>query len=364
MTSDTLQPSPTEVSPSPTDSWRNAVAASLNLRAQEIHLINAQQVLTGIGLRSRCLYGFTLPIAESLSNEDQRPPGFFKMSLTPELTELLKSESDITVLANNLGIPCVQILRPFQLTSGEFGILHLEQLNGEGGEFLATDEIIAQTDRSFGARAARAFIAISGKTIPKDVDSSCLRRDSARNESFETFMQVWEEKYNIIFSETDKGLDHALVGKFQNIVVEIRREIEPLIKKAVNPDVEYLVQNDTAPNNLFFRRDGKVLFLDLEHASATHNPFLAQLTDLANYYGRMWPNPEMQQEFLTTYLEFSTDSLESKYQLLKATAVFGSLYLASYGIKEGHKEHVMAESLLRNLENNLGILKQKYETMK
>jgi len=73
---------------------------------------------------------------------------------------------------------------------------------------------------------------------------------------------------------------------------------------------------------------------------------------------------EMQQEFLTTYLEFSTDSLESKYQLLKATAVFGSLYLASYGIKEGHKEHVMAESLLRNLENNLGILKQKYETMK
>jgi hypothetical protein len=86
---------------------------------------------------------------------------------------------------------------------------------------------------------------------------------------------------------------------------------------------------------------------------------------MGNYFGGLWSNPEMQQEFLTAYLEMSLpDALDYTYQFLKATIVFGSMYTASYDINTNSSKHAKAELILKNLERNLRVLDQKYDAMK
>lgn len=117
---------------------------------------------------------------------------------------------------------------------------------------------------------------------------------------------------------------------------------------------------------MYFSDTGEdVLLLDFEHASASHNLFLAQVTDLGNYYGRMWPNPEMQREFLNGFLAQSTpETLDENYKLIRTTAVFGALFLAKYGMAPDHGEHQMSVSLLGNLEQNLASLDAQYTALK
>lgn len=72
-----------------------------------------------------------------------------------------------------------------------------------------------------------------------------------------------------------------------------------------------------------------------------------------------------QQQFLTSYIEQSTDdSVDYNYKLLKATVVFGAIYLAKYAMRSDNSEHPMAVSLLKNLEGNLSILDNQYHIRK
>ncbi|HYT46273.1 MAG TPA: hypothetical protein VEP90_28345, partial [Methylomirabilota bacterium] len=178
----------------------------------------------------------------------------------------------------------------------------------------------------------------------------------------------WKEQNNIVFSAEHAKLVNGLVRieRLQTIVSQTRFILEYLLNSEKNDRIEYFIHNDTTPNNVYFSNTRKeVLLLDFEHAAATSNLVLAQLTDLGNYYGRMWPNPAMQQEFLTTYLAQSTpETLDNNYWLLRATTVFGAMYLTKYGLKKGHPENPMSVSLLRNLERNLASLDQQFHVMK
>ncbi len=306
---------------------------------------------------ARFLYGFTEP------GEQQAEAGFFKMS-RPENNVQLMRESAGLAIAARIGIPTVRILHPFQTTPEGNGILHVERLDGETGTILTSPELIAAADPRYGVRAALAFLRAGGRIIPIDIDSSPLKRGDWRNESSETFWKVWGEQNGVVFSPENAELVDRLTGteKLRKIVDQTRTEIEPEIAAGTNPDAEYFVHNDAAPNNTFFSDiDDEVLFLDFEHAAASHNPTLAQLTDLGNYYGRLWPNPEMQQQFLISYIEQSTaNSVDYNYKLLKAVVVFGAMYLAKYAMRSDNGEHPMAVSLLKNLEGNLSILDNQY----
>jgi hypothetical protein len=336
---------------------KSTVARALQVTQQDVHLRNSDKFTER---KSRFLYGSTEP-----SNQ---PAGFFKMSQMPETNRQLERESIGLAIAHRIGIPTVAIIHSYQHTPEGYGIIHVERLDAENGTILTSAELIAGADPIYGARAARAIASASGRKIPSDIDSSLLHRGDWRNQSPETFWRVWAKQNNIIFSPENTELVDSLIGteRLRTIVEDTRTAIEPLINSGTNPDVEYFVHNDTAPNNIFFSDTGEnVLLLDFEHAAVTHNLVLAQLTDLGNYYGRMWANPNMQQEFLTTYLAQSTpETLEYNYQLLRATAVFGAMYLAKYGMRSGHPEHAMSVSLLRNLENNLTRLDQQYAAMK
>lgn len=342
-------------------SLKSVAARYLGMTPQDIHLVNAEVF---VERRRRFLYGFTEQNGQTL--------GFFKMSQTPEHNRQLERESIGIAIAHKVGIPTVGIIHPFQNTPEGYGILHVERLDVENGTILTSSEFIARLEesraRELGARAAMALAAAGGREIPSDIDSSMLNREDRRNQSPETFWRVWEEQNNIVFSPEYTELVNSLfrTERLQTIVNETRTAIEPLINSGTNLKSEYFVHNDTAPNNIFFsdiRED--VLLLDFEHAAAAYNLVLARLTDLGNYYGRMWPNPAMQQEFLTTYLAQSTlKALDYNYQLLRATTVFGAMYLTKYGLKEGNPENPMSVSLLRNLERNLASLDQQYNVMK
>lgn len=342
-------------------SLKSIAARNLGITPQDIHLVNAESFMER---RRRFLYGFTEQAGQAL--------GFFKMSQTPEHNRQLERESIGIAIAHRIGIPTVGIIHPFQNTSEGYGILHVKQLDTENGTILTSSEYVARLEelraRELGARAAIALADAGGREIPSDIDSSILNREDWRNQSPETFWRVWEEQNNIVFSPKYTALVNSLfrAEKLQTIVNETRTAIEPLINSGTNLKFEYFVHNDVTPNNMFFsdiRED--VLLLDFEHAAAAHNLVLARLTDLGNYYGRMWPNPVMQQEFLTTYLAQSTPrALDYNYHLLRATAVFGTMYLTKYGLKKGHPENPMSISLLRNLERNLASLDQQYNVMK
>lgn len=308
---------------------------------------------------ARFLYGFTEP--------SENEAGFFKMSEPENNAQLIRENVGLNV-AISVGIPTVRILHPFQTTTEGYGILHVQRLDAENGTVLTSPELIAAADPHYGARAALAFLRAGGRKIPTDIDSSQLKRGDWRNESPETFWRVWGEQNDVVFNPENAELVDRLVGteKLRSIVDQTRAEIEPEIAARTNPDAEYFVHNDAAPNNTFFSdTKDEVLFLDFEHAAASHNLTLAQLTDLANYYGRLWPNPEMQQQFLATYIEQSTDNtIDYNYKLLKATAVFGAMFLAKYAMNPDNGEHPMAVSLLKNLEGNLSVLDSQYHLRK
>lgn len=327
------------------------------LAPREVHLHNADVFDAG---KTRFLYGTTEPSDPSLK------PGFFKLAKGSE-TAQLRRESVGASIARAVGIPTVDVLHPYQETEDGLGIIHLELLSAKDGIFLSNPNLLASADPKLGAMAAIALSKASGRLIPPDIDSSLLKRGDWRNQSLEKFMKVWKEQNDVVFGESHTELVNSLVGNdaLHAVVNQTETELEPLVSAAQNPNGEYFVHNDAAPNNAFFKNSGEVLFLDFEHAAASHNLFLAQLTDLGNYYGRMWPNPEMQREFLISYLaESSPENLDDNYNLLKTTAVFGSMYLAKYGMQADHPEHTMSLSLLHNLIPNLTELEKKYNELK
>ena len=342
-------------------SIKSVAAKYLQVAPQDIHLVNAEPFLER---RKRFLYGFTNPTGQT--------PGFFKMAQILEYNKQLERESIGIAIARRIGIPTVGIIHPFQNTPEGYGILHVERLDTENGIILTSPEIIGGLEESraheLGARAAVALFATGGRVIPSDLDSSLLNRGDWRNQSPKTFWRVWKEQNNIVFSAENTKLVNSLIRieRLQTIVSQTRAAIEYLLNSRKKDKIEYFIHNDTAPSNIYFSNIGEdVLLLDFEHAAATSHLVLAQLTDLGNYYGRTWPNPAMQQEFLTTYLAQSTpETLNNNYWLLRATTVFGAMYLTKYGLKKGHPENPMSVSLLRNLERNLVSLDQQFRIMK
>ena len=344
-------------------SLKNNIADVLNLTPTSIDLKNADDYLDG---KSRYLYGFTEPELTDSSTE-RLTPGFFKVAKDPQEIKKLQRESTATTVARAIGIAEVEVLNPYQDIPDGQGIVHLESLNSEDGIFFTkTLSPISAADPIYGARFAKAYIGMGELVVPTNIDSALLRRDEPKNISLETFLRRYAEFEAIIFDKENKNLLDKLIGEedLSTIIDEAKLTVEPYIVAAQDPDREFFVHGDMDLYNAFFYTNGDIKLIDFEYSGATHNSFLAKLSDVGNFYGRLWSNTEMQQGFLTTYLESSSNSLDHTYQLLKACVVFGSIGLAKYAMSPDHPEHDMTVALLGSIKGNLELLDQKYNEMK
>lgn len=293
--------------------------------------------------KSRFLFGFT----ESPENKS----GFIKLCKTEDLKTQLKREVLGMALAEQLGARTVGIIDSYQESSNGSAFVHLEALNSEQGTALHSPELIAGADAQLGGHAADAIVHLTAREIPPTQDTSFLKRIDGRNQSVESFWHTWE-------SAKEKVLE-SLSGdekiEIQTIISGAEEDLKPLLAIKDTSGKEYFVHNDTSPGNIFFNGTEKnATLLDFEHAGATSNQYLAMITDIGNFYGRTWPNPEMQRVFSKTILEKvkSTRTAEGK-TMVRGAMVFGAIYLAQFGVNKDHKEHAMTKSLLQNIKTNL-----------
>lgn len=312
--------------------------------------------------RDRFAYGFHTEL--NLNNGESVPVGFIKTCRLGDRLQLAR-EALAANLAAELSIPTVACLTPLTEINGLF-LIEMAVLKSEDGVLLSNNELVAGAEPEIGVRATQTILSLYKKEIPTAIDTSILNRSDGRNESSQSFWRVWQEQNNVVLDLRNQSMIENLVGteKLKTIVDLTSKDLEPLLEQFNNIDVEYLVHNDIAPNNLFFDKDESVVMLDWEHIGATHNSLLAQVTDLGNFYGRCWPNPEMQKFVLSTILcSDKFESVENRYKVAKIVAVFGSMYLSKYAMDNNHPEHKMAVFLLGNLQNNLAHLDVEYQSI-
>ncbi len=246
-------------------------------------------------------------------------------------------------------------------------ILELAFLDFEkDGQVIINNDQIAKANPRLGIRAAKTLCLFSGQEIPERVNHLVFKRGDWRNKSPRCFWQIWEKCRGRVFKQKFKEMVDDLIGaqKLKKIIRSAKKDISSLFETKKETGKRYFVHNDASPSNMFFGHDGKALLLDFEHAGVTRHQVLALITDLGNFSGRCWPNPKMQQEFLAECLKTKNlGSLKKRYKLIKGVLVFGTIFLAKYGMGTRQKEHQMSVSLLENLEKALLRIDQEYKSL-
>lgn len=286
--------------------------------------------------------------------------GFVKLCEKTELKQQLRRETDAMVFANKIGIPTIRVSSPYQETSQGIGIIHLEALDSQKGNNLGSAELIAGADPLLGKKAGEMLAGVVGRDISSEKDAAFLKRTDERNASLDSFWGKWKQAEAIVTSTEFGEVDPWLVETIKRAA----QDLEPFLAETVT-DGEYFVHNDVSPSNMYFDNvDDRVVLLDFEHAGATNNPRLAAITDLGNFYARCWPNPEMQKEYAKSLLEnLKGRTSEETLTLVKGLMIFNTIYLAKFAMNPEHREHKMAEMLLKNLRENIQTVEEYYQTI-
>ena len=313
--------------------------------------------------KNRFLWGFTKAEDPSLT------PGFIKMgpvsneetsaSNKEKLDDFLYREVKALETAQRMGVPSVKILQDFTITPDKkHALIHLEALDSNDGSALTSAEMIAAADPELGTWAATTLHDFAGREIPPNTETASWKRWDERNETPEVFNQTWQADAQVVLS----GLKEKHRLRFAKVIEQVKQELDPVITASQTSDKEYLVHNDASPSNTFFNETTRqAILLDFERAGTTHNQSLAVLTDISTFYGRCWPNPNMQKAFIRQYLESSPPEQRAKeYIQLKGAIVFGSIFFAKFAMDRNHPEHTMAVGLLGSLEKNLAYLDKTY----
>lgn len=312
-----------------------------------------------------------------------RPDGddlFVKVASTPELNESLNREATATQIAKKLGVPCKDVAliktpdgdKQYSEIDGK-GIIALELLDSHDWEFLATPEQLATLEGSQKEQLVSAAVAsirnLSGIEVPKDIDTSSLRfGDTAhpRYKSPDSVSKEFDENERVADMAAEVFADDsdARAATFRGLNQELRVLVDHL--NTLNPPDgrQYFVHGDMAPNNMCVSKgdDRKSLVLDFEHAGKTEYRMLAKLTDMSNFIGRCWPNPELKRDLLRSLLDSESDELgpDDSYRLVRSATIFGALLLAKYGMAHDHPEHKMSVAILNQLEEDLKTIDDDY----
>jgi hypothetical protein len=310
---------------------------------------------------TRYIYGFT-------DSPDQLP-GFVKV-VNAEGDELnnerLRREVAGVRAATAVGAPAVRVLSDYARTQSGRGVIHLERLDLAEGIMYMTNEQGAMALPAHGRTMARAILTVSGQPIPEGVAVEGLDHNNWRSASFATFQADWDVAAATVLSDSYTELLAELVDPewLRSIVEQSLTGIRPFITQTETAGQLYLVHNDATMNNVYIADEGSTrptMMIDFESAGVSNTARVAQLSDLGTMYGRFWPNPPMQREFLAEVYHTISQDPQEAYCLTKAVAVAGAIDLSRYAMAPDHPEHTMAKALLSHLRQNLALV-DEYHT--
>lgn len=361
------------------------LADQLQVDANELELKNPEQYLEG----SRFLYFFT-----------DRSFGKLSQSISKEQ---LRKESNATVIANNLGLETVSVHVPYTEIDENRAFFTLEKLDLSQGMLLPSVELIASIEgdelAAIAKSSAKTILSVSEKPIPNNLSNETLTRNDNRNTSPDgvkdmlgrATSRVLDSKLANFVSDTVgpttvNGVEMSGYDQCAQLKDELINNIDILTNQWPETEEEYFVHNDASPNNMFYWQDKadpnntRAMLLDFEHGGATHWPVLAMLTDVENFYGRLWPNPDLQTAFAKESLKLLADhcntpeEVEDRKTIIRTAMIFGSFYLSSFPLAKAAnmleldgerdveavlaetKESAMARNLLGSLVENLAQL--------
>ncbi|OGK23336.1 hypothetical protein A3F58_02585 [Candidatus Roizmanbacteria bacterium RIFCSPHIGHO2_12_FULL_37_9b] len=337
------------------------VASCIGVKPEEIEW--SHSFLEVIADKTRYGHGFTL-------KTEKYPQGFVKIAKNKICRAGLRREMTGLHIAKKLGVKTVSLLLSTYLeTTSGYGVIFLRRLNHDEGITIPNNEALATAPRELGAIAAKFILRSTGQVVPINLsadEKAALNRNDERNSSPESFWRIWSQQNAEVLKPEFDEIRDRLVSKatLLRIINKAEFDIRPFVDAPVQTGRDFLIHNDMTPNNIGFPHLDKpkeeTTLFDFEYAGATDNRFLALCTDLGNYYGRLWPNPAMQEDFILTLLDDSALCPPSeRLKMAQAFVVFGTFYMAQFAMSPAHYNHQMSIELLKRLQGNLNKLKDR-----
>ncbi len=321
--------------------------------------LGAVELFAASNENTRYIYGFT--------DSPGQLPGFIKV-VNAEGDELnngrLYREIAGLRAANAIGAPVAEVISGYVRTESGRGVIQLERLDLAEGTMYMTNEQGAMAPPEHGRSMARAILTISGQPIADRAAAVGLDHHHWRSANFATFQEDWEVAAATVLSDSYTSLlAEQLDPQWLRATLEQSlADIRPFVDRQ-RPG-HYLVHNDATMNNVYIADEGSTrptMMLDFESAGVSNNARVAQLSDLGTMYGRFWPNPAMQKEFLAEVYQTISQDPQEAYYLTRAIAIAGAIDLSRYAMEPDHPEHNMAKALLSHLRQNLASLDEYFK---
>lgn len=298
---------------------------------------------------------------------------FVKVNCNPERQLNIQREAIGSQVAERLGVDVkrgVLLKGPgvWSYYAEQYGMsfVAFEYLDGREWKFLSTNEEIAGlTGHRLKrvARAATCFIRqFSGHVATCSNWPDVFRKEEKadwRNRSPEHLDKVWAE-CEVVYDRLENVFPHDTKTHaygLRCLMEECQLTIRTYCAMEEQFGRYYLLHGDFGPRCLALSRvkDTQKVF-DFEEMGLTRYQFLAQLADVSNFWGRCWPNHELQRQIVEALWGCGW-TLQTR-RLLECSIVFGTLYLAKYAMEPSHPEHGMARTLLLNLPESLRALRE------
>lgn len=340
-----------------TNSIHELLAKKLKITPDNISFINGKNF---IKQNQRYLY----TLVESFNDK----PAFVKVA-SPNYRKKLCREYLNLALALRLNLTDLNVLYPYKSLNTQYSFYVREQIDLNKAIILSDIPMIVKADPVLGKIAGHFLAKFAGKmTVPEDFSLPIVESRENINKSVSSFWRMWDKNNQIFFTqenleEIKKNID---LDYLLNLVRSSKKETKKFLNDFHRTEEKYFAHNDLAPSNIYYIKKGiddySVALLDFEHSGVTYCSFLAQVSDLGNFYGRLWPNPRMQKEYVIACTEELSPLSHENYLAIKISIIFTTIHFARFQFESPSHIHTkMSKSLLKNLEKNLKILEDSYK---
>lgn len=322
------------------------LSTALNIPVEQLDIKNEQDFVNGL---ARHLFIVT-------------PTSFIKGAKDPHQILLLKHEAAATDIVDRIGIPTRSVKRIIPGVDGEILLVEFVALDMERGLILEHNEDVVGLDQRFGKIYAEVVLGLIGREIPQAISVASMAKPNWKN-VFPTFIEEFERRATNVrnflvegrargIELTEKELDSYL--QYFSVVLMPRIQSDESLNK------KYFVHNDLGPNQIYFRDqenpDQGVLLLDFEYSTAVTNQLLGKITDLGNFYSRLWSNPTLQRDFVWNCLRAPRAGRTEQERLLAGAMIFSTVALSNYGLDPHHPEYATVIALLNALPTNMKLV--------
>lgn len=314
------------------------LAKALRLQTDAIEYRNFESFLSG---HDRFGYAIT-HIAEGRM-------GFVKLAIGPTANQRLLCEQRGLAAANELGVSSPVIFDYLHI--GMIGILHREYLQPEFGIIFAPPSRIAEAGRDFGVMMGHTVASLIATKVPEHTG---LQNSHWRNRE-SSLVREWGHRLGYVTDAIRRGaIETSDPAEFSRYFSEVFWMAQELVEACASQGDRYFVHNDLSPGNVYlpYRPIGnmdRVVVMDFEYAGYSHNQVLAAISEGGYFYGRCWPNPDVQTSFIQAYGEQLAKMGLPAREIIIASIVFGVSILAYYAPTPSSPEYNMTEALFASL---------------